>query len=836
MEERKLNFSAPLLSVRRFATTSVSMDGENAAKIIESLPPNTRKALPSHEPYFNLDQVTEPAAIIPFHWEQTAGTPKLGNEPESQSPEKEASVTPRLPPGKAFDVMKQSLRMDYSYQNGSWPQIKAYSFNDKVMESKCSKERLNQRGDLELEDDDDNYSDALDTLSSIESVSLNCSASGLSGHDGADVKPSGTFSADIQTRDFMMKRFLPAAKAMVLESPHYATRRQPMALEKPREFKKMISEDKTTLHSEKGSDLVPQYGQYQEEEESEGEADEYDASPNISAKGCGLFPRLNFKNSLCLLNPLPGMKVRTQARISSTPKLAKIGKMSNNQSQSKSANKVVKSKWGGDSSRFTYSGDLQKGKSSPFRQPQSGGVSPCRNEACHSPFPKASNCGRSAELQVVKSKLAGESSRFSFSGELPKGRSSSRHPWSGGISPYQNEVRRSPFPGESDCQVLSAEQVVKGKLAGESSRFTYSGELQRGRSSPFRQPRSGGISPYRNEARQFPFPGESDRGVLSAELQAVKSKLAGESSRFAYSGELPKVRPSPFQQPRSGGISPYRNEARRSPFRGGGLLGIPKEENIKANNRTNLYSKSNNKFQEVLSHQRNKQGSFSRSPTIEKTVYVDTVNVAEVSCPNSGSIGTKGQLNSAGDEFENFHEQMEKEETTTAESLFQDVKCLSIVEGPEVIESFDDKQSSLSEISHLNDQAVTMEGFRFVFGQETKSMDSRRSTANENPDMDIDQVLKADEMNVNASSVMSPLPPPLPKSPSESWLWRTIPSVSMKNPISHMNLGFLSKKLESKKSSNNTKWETIVKTSNLHHDHVRYSEELISHVSQQSKT
>lgn len=342
MEEtqRKLNFSAPLLSVRRFATPSMSMDRENAAKIIESMPPNTRKAVASRESYFNLDHVTEPAAIVPFQWEQTAGTPKLGNEPESQSPEEEASVAPRLPPGKVFDAMKQSLGMDYSYQNGSRPQIKAYSFNDKVMESKFSKEGLNQRGDLELEDDDDNYSDALDTLSSIESVSLNCSASGLSGYDGADGKPSGTFSADIQTRDFMMKRFLPAAKAMVLESPHYSTRRQPMAPEQPREFKKMISEDKTTLRSEKGSDLVPRYGQYQEEEESEDEVDEYDASPNIAAKGCGVFSRLNFKNSLCLLNPLPGMKIRTQARMSSTPKLAKPGKMTNNQSQSKSANKV----------------------------------------------------------------------------------------------------------------------------------------------------------------------------------------------------------------------------------------------------------------------------------------------------------------------------------------------------------------------------------------------------------------------------------------------------------------------------------------------------------------
>lgn len=491
---------------------------------------------------------------------------------------------------------------------------------------------------------------------------------------------------------------------------------------------------------------------------------------------------------------------------------------------------VVKSKWVGDSSPFTYSGELQKGRISPFRQPRSGGVSPYRNEARWSPFRKESDSGWSAEKQVIKSKLAGESRRFAFSGELQKGRTSPfQRPRSGVISPFQNEARQSPFPGESGCQVLSAEQVVKGKLACESSRFAYSGELQRGRSSPFRQPPSGGVSPYGNEARQFPFHGESVRRVPSSELPAVKRKLAGDSSRFAYSGELPKGRSSPFQQPRSGGISPYRNEARQSPFRGGGLLGIPKEESIKANNRTNLYSRSSSKFQESLSHQRDKQGSFSMSPTIEKTVYVDTVNNAELSSPNSGSVGTKGSLNSAGVEYENLLERRGMEETTTADSLFEDVKCLSIVEGgrvlePEVFDSVCNKYSSLSEVSYLKGPAVAVEASGLGLDQEIKSLDSLISTANLKHDMNIDQVLKANEMSVNDSFVPSPLPPPLPKSPSESWLWRTIPSVSMKNPISHMNLGLLTKKLESKKSANNTKWETIVKTSKLHHDHVRYSE------------
>ncbi|XP_015874404.2 LOW QUALITY PROTEIN: uncharacterized protein LOC107411339 [Ziziphus jujuba] len=802
MEERKLNFNARLLSVRRFATISVPTEKESG-KIIENSPPTTEHVLSPHESYFNMDQVTEPAALVPFHWEQIPGKAKDGKKAGPQRLKEEPSITPRLPPGKVLNAMKQSSGMDSAYQNGTRPRIKAYSFNDELMESKCSKEGPNQRGGLGMEDDNDIYSDALETLSSNESVSLNCSASGLSGYDGTDVKQSGTFSTDSQTRDFMMRRFLPAAKAMVLDSPHYATaRRQPMAPEQPREIKKMVNEDKTSVHNEIDSNVVPQFGQHQEEEESEDEVSEYDESPNISAKGCGLFPRLRLSNSLCLLNPVPGMKVRTRAHTPPTHEVARAGRKTNKQSEYKTVNK--------------HALDVA------YKQKSDRGF-------------------RSAELQAVKSKGTDESRRFAYSGELQKGRSPPfLQPRSAGVSPFRNAACQSPFRGQSDRGIRSGElQVVKNRLVAESSRFAYSGELPKGRISPFRQPRSGGISPFRNEAHESPFRGESDRGVLSAELQAVKSKLSCESSRFTFSGDLQNGRTSPFRQSRSGGISPYRNEARQSPFREVGLLGIPKEGNIKTSSRTNLYSRSSNKFQDV---QKNKQGHF-RVPAIEKTVYVDTVNnnIAERSYPNSGSIASKGPMDSASEEFEKFLEQRGIEETSTSESLFQEVKCPNIVGResilePQVFHSVDDKQSRLSEISHFKAQAV-MEASRLGIGREIKSLDlPKLLTANGNADINTGQIVKADVEDINTSFVTSPLPPPLPKSPSESWLWRTLPSVSMKNPISHMNLGLLTKKTESKTSSTNTKWETIVKTSKLNHDHARYSEELIGHISQQSKT
>lgn len=82
----------------------------------------------------------------------------------------------------------------------------------------------------------------------------------------------------------------------------------------------------------------------------------------------------------------------------------------------------------------------------------------------------------------------------------------------------------------------------------------------------------------------------------------------------------------------------------------------------------------------------------------------------------------------------------------------------------------------------------------------------------------------------SSESVLCPVPPPLPKSPSESWLGRALPLVSVRNTLHHSNLSNLYQSINHDSdttSSNDTKWETIVKTSNLHDDHVRYSQVLM---------
>ncbi|RID61897.1 hypothetical protein BRARA_E01005 [Brassica rapa] len=96
--------------------------------------------------------------------------------------------------------------------------------------------------------------------------------------------------------------------------------------------------------------------------------------------------------------------------------------------------------------------------------------------------------------------------------------------------------------------------------------------------------------------------------------------------------------------------------------------------------------------------------------------------------------------------------------------------------------------------------------------------------------------MKAGDLDKNKSGCdLSPHDLPTPKKPSESWLLRNLPSVSSK--ISSRRYLFHPQKKDLKENSTSvTKWETIVKTSCVHRDHIRYSEELVARSSCQSTT
>ncbi|XP_028761792.1 uncharacterized protein LOC114720315 isoform X2 [Neltuma alba] len=84
----------------------------------------------------------------------------------------------------------------------------------------------------------------------------------------------------------------------------------------------------------------------------------------------------------------------------------------------------------------------------------------------------------------------------------------------------------------------------------------------------------------------------------------------------------------------------------------------------------------------------------------------------------------------------------------------------------------------------------------------------------------------SNQRNSDIQNSQLPLALPLPKAPSESWLNRTLPIISSRNislrssPVAHIH-----------GRGQSPKWETIVKSSDLHHDgHLRFSEELLAPV------
>ncbi|TKY60045.1 hypothetical protein E2542_SST17140 [Spatholobus suberectus] len=348
MDGRKLNIDAPLMSVRRSSGTSPSLT-EAKRKILEK-----PQALPHHKSDTTLDQ----ASIAP---------------------------TPTLPPGKSTNVAKQPLEKESNVANNFRSPSISNSLSEKIdCDKKHEDEKIKKvEENDDCDDDGDVYSDALETLSPTEPLSMNCSVSGL---DNLDANMCGTSSTDKQAHDFMMSRFLTAAKAMTIQPPQYASRKQPVLVEQPREFIKLVPEQKKSFVNRHITDIVPYTGQYQEEEEEEEASDaETNDYANNSAKGCGLFPRLCVRNSLCLLNPVPGAKMGNQFPLYSSYEVGKPDKSSHDRSHKPAP--AIKKAWDAinksKSSSRAASPDMQElGRLSPFCRSRAAatGISPFRSK------------------------------------------------------------------------------------------------------------------------------------------------------------------------------------------------------------------------------------------------------------------------------------------------------------------------------------------------------------------------------------------------------------------------------------------------------------------------
>jgi hypothetical protein len=191
MEDKKLDFNQPLLSVRRVSSTAVYSQAENKRKTDNSLP--KIPPLPVYKSELKSGPVSNPGTV-PFNWEKTPGKPK--DERKARTPTREQPHTgPKLPPGRFPNVKQQDWDKDsktmtitqYKPENFLPKSQNISSLDKNVNKYESSKEKMEVKEGSGSEDGDEAYLDALDTISRSESFSMNCSISGLSSLDAPDV-------------------------------------------------------------------------------------------------------------------------------------------------------------------------------------------------------------------------------------------------------------------------------------------------------------------------------------------------------------------------------------------------------------------------------------------------------------------------------------------------------------------------------------------------------------------------------------------------------------------------------------------------------------------------
>jgi len=247
MEEKQLDIHRPLLSVRRGSSTTIP-PAVNKKKMNDSHP-----NLPSL-PYGKSDLKSGPvrnAGVVPFRWEQSPGRPKNKNQAHNEDTLKQQlPPSPKLPPGRIV-YEKQQKPTDKELKDSPASSSRFYSAIVLSSWELASWEKaisVLQEPDEEIkneeisssDDEDVKFEYARDKFARTDSFFFNCSVSGVIGLDDPNAEPSGAF-LDPQTRDFMIGRFLPAAKAVASETPKSASRKHPVVREQPKRVKEVAT-------------------------------------------------------------------------------------------------------------------------------------------------------------------------------------------------------------------------------------------------------------------------------------------------------------------------------------------------------------------------------------------------------------------------------------------------------------------------------------------------------------------------------------------------------------------------------------------------------------------
>ncbi|XP_050384623.1 uncharacterized protein LOC126801196 isoform X2 [Argentina anserina] len=714
MEEKQLNFNRPLLSVRRYSATIVTSEADEKRKTVKSQPKLPH--IPAYKSELKSGPVRNPGTV-PFIWEQIPGRPKDESVPKTRALEGPL-VAPKLPPGRVSNVKKQGLdkgskdtsKTAAQSQTGNMvSSSQTISAVERKVATKdeTSKERNEER--TSSEDGDETYLDALDALSRTESAYMNCSVSGLSGLDGPDVIPSGTFSTDPQTRDFMMGRFLPAAKAMASETPHNAPRKakeQPSSREEPRRVIKVVPGDK----QQQSNIYRPLYVRDIAQETSEDE----------------------------------GMRMPVQVPISSVRRVLGNSSCAGSHTEAKK----------------------KDGGTGVYKQ-------------------RLICLDQEAGLHEDNIDLKRKSNQICYrsDGLTLDGSAVNRCLQGCGISPYRRESSQSILH-DGKCFLGIPEKAKSTKETSSSHKY------RKGR-------RFLELLASENADREECVGSPVEKTLYVDLLQTVKS-----SSPNSFSSDIKDW---------IKGLTDYKRNDLDNPERSGEMEDTPSAEssiqdiehlgivNEKAAVQSNCLDFSKSSFLyasgKKTSDVQNRNGALQDQEDYNRLAIIKVAKKEEFNL----------ESHEKSDDPENFH------------GLTQGCIMLTCVkladEENAALGTLQRKTSAIDDISHgLVQNSITL----------ISSKGAKKGKI----DLESQRLVKVGNQGSSQTDhARLPLGPPLPKSPSESWLKRTLPTISSRHSSPQSYLGSCSPVF--KISSLNPKWETIVKTSNVHHGRSRFSEELL---------
>ncbi|KAF3444012.1 hypothetical protein FNV43_RR13702 [Rhamnella rubrinervis] len=774
MEEKQLDFNQPFLSVRRFSSTVVSPEADERNKIDKSLP--KLPPLPVYKSELKSGPVRHPGAV-PFLWEQTPGRPK--NESKSQT--KAPPVAPKLPPGRVSNDKQQASDKGSKGPTATWFQtgnVHSSSQDVSNLEKKnatsyeISKEGAEDKSSSGSEGDEA-YLDALDTLSRSESFFMNCSVSGVSGWDGPNVKPTGTFSTDPQTRDFMMGRFLPAAKAMAAETPQCATRKQLVAREQSRQVNKVLREDNRPLLNHSRPNAFPHYAQELDAEGGEDEGDAFDGSENLSATVCGLLPRFCLKNSFCLLNPVPGMKMEAQLPVSSVRRIqAKSSYVySCSEAEKKNARDAVREQ------------RLMDGQQTAL------------------------------EVKCKSKQIMGKSDHQKLDGS-----SLYKRLQGNGLTSYQNGYSQSSIREEKGFPGLPKKE--------KNSRVS-------------------GFDMHRNGPKNFRELLKFESTELESESPVVEKTVYIDS---IHSKKSPNS--SSFDKK---GYTDYRGNDLEIPEKSSDIKATPSIDSSlqdskcssSVNEKALIQTKGSESFDSCsmscsdksthdLQMDMMKSGSIHEEDLFQDSITLKSSKVADqqsvdLERPHSRNLGGQQDycaLNEDSLSFSSLKVADDKKigmESKNPMELGDKESPYALIKDPITLES---SRMALDKMISSERPGPIKSGTE----ESSRALNQSLITKvvnHEKIDLENQRLVKG---SAHGSSLQTPLALLLPKSPSDSWLKRTLPTISSRNSSSRSSLAAhscLSGQV-SKTSTLDPKWETMVKISNVHTGHLRFSEELLT--------